>query len=99
MSNRKHVRIEYTLDPAADLDAYKARLARFVASTRAHAAGNEYDAYQHASEPRHFIHIGSFDEAAAAALQRADFFVEYTTAMKRDCEGAVATALLVPVVA
>jgi quinol monooxygenase YgiN len=85
MPNRKIVRIEYAIRPDVDVDEFVGHVNEFVAGLRTHDAGHRYTSYQHAEDPRQFVHIGDFAEDAVPALQAEQFFRRFTAFLRERC--------------
>jgi len=82
MTDRKHVRIEYRVRPDVDLDVLAGLIGDFVAGIANHDASHDYTSYRDAKDPRHFVHVASFQPAALAALQAAPFFQTFTKRLR-----------------
>ena len=82
MSQRQHVRIDYHLRPDADLEAYLAEVARFVANIGKFNASNEYTTYRDAKDPRHFVHVGHFDADVSEPMQTEAWFKTFTAHLR-----------------
>jgi hypothetical protein len=95
--SRKHVRIEYRVRPEVDLDELKRDIATFVAGIAGHRDTSRYSSFQDAKDPRHFVHVGAFDEDAVPSLQRQEFFVHFTQRLRERCEVAPEATMLVKV--
>jgi quinol monooxygenase YgiN len=93
----KHVRIEYRLRDDVDLDSYAAAVTEFVGGIRAHAASSEYTSYRDAKDPRHFVHVGHFDESIVADLQAQAFFQRFTARQREASVAPADVTMLLPV--
>jgi quinol monooxygenase YgiN len=82
MSEQRHVRIEYRVRPDVDLDALTGLIRDFVAGIANNDASHDYTSYRDAKDPRHFVHVASFEPAALAALQAAPFFQTFTKRLR-----------------
>ena len=85
MDRRKIVRIEYTVRPDVDLDEFVTGVNDFVAGLRGHDPGHRYTSYQHAEEPRRFVHIGDFSADAVPGLQAEEFFRRFAGFLRERC--------------
>ena len=74
MTDRKHVRIEYRVRPDVDLDVVSGMIRDFVAGIASHDPSHDYTSYRDVKDPRHFVHVASFEPAALTALQTQAFF-------------------------
>ena len=95
---RRHVRIEYTLKPEIEIDAYKAEVGQFVAGIRADHAGHVYTVYQHEENARRFTHLGSFDADLVPAMQKQPFFQKFTAYLREAAIGGPDVQRVGPVV-
>ncbi|HEV7557376.1 MAG TPA: hypothetical protein VGO00_18040 [Kofleriaceae bacterium] len=77
MTDHKHVRIEYRVRPDADLDVVTGMIRDFVAGIANHDASHDYTSYQDVKDPRHFVHVATFQPAALTALQAQPFFQKF----------------------
>lgn len=96
-AERRHVRIEYRLRDDVDLDAFKQRVAEFVAGLRAHRADSVYTSYQATDDPRRFVHVGDFAADAVPSLQAEPFFRRFSAGMRELCAAGPEVIQLVAV--
>jgi len=80
---RRHVRIEYTLRPEVDVDAYKTAVAQFVRDIHTHAASSAYAVYQHEKDARRFTHLGAFDPEIVPTMQKQAWFETFTAQLRQ----------------
>jgi len=91
----KSIRIEYRIRPDVDLDEVKRGITEFVAGIRAQHPGHRYTSFQHASDPRRFVHVGELVEDAIPALQAEPFFRTFVAFLRERCaSGPDSTSLV-----
>ncbi|MCW3100117.1 MAG: hypothetical protein JWL77_5735 [Chthonomonadaceae bacterium] len=81
----KSVCIQYTIRPDVDLDELKRAITEFVAGINAHDPRHRYTSFQHAEDPRRFVHIGEFVEEAPPTFQEEPFFQHFTAYLRERC--------------
>jgi quinol monooxygenase YgiN len=82
MTDQKHVRIEYHLKDTVDLETYIPLVSAFVANLRKDNATTDYTCYRDLKDPRHFVHVGHFEEAVSAKFQTQPWFKEFTAKLR-----------------
>lgn len=82
---KRNVRIEYRVRDDVDLDELHGKIGEFVAGLRAHDERTSYTSYQDLEDPRHFVHIGEFEEDKLPALQESPFFKAFTATLRERC--------------
>ncbi len=83
--DQQHVRVDYRLRPDVDLDQQKRDIAAFIAGIHAHRVTSRYTSFQDVKDPRHFVHVGTFDADAVASLTQQEFFVAFTKLLRERC--------------
>src|SRR6516164_6032955 len=81
----RYIRIDYTVKPDVDLDQLRAAIAEFVAGMEGHHPEHRYTSFQHATDPRRFIHIGEVVEDVLPDLQQQPFFLHFTGYLREHC--------------
>jgi quinol monooxygenase YgiN len=82
MTDRKHMRLEYRLKDSVDIETYIPLVSAFVANLRKDDASTDYTCYRDLKDPRHFVHVGHFDDAVSTKFQTQAWFQEFTTKLR-----------------
>ena len=94
---RRHVRIEYTLRPEVDIDAYKSAVGQFVRDIHSHHASHAYAVYQHETDARRFTHVGAFDAEIVPAMQKEAWFETFTARLRQSAVNGPDVQMVAPV--
>ncbi|MEO8844056.1 MAG: hypothetical protein ABI591_11445 [Kofleriaceae bacterium] len=95
---RKHMRLEYRLRDDVDVEAYLPLVAEFVTNLRNDHRTTDYTAYRDAKDPRHFVHVGHFDEDVATAFQTQAWFKGFTAKVRERTDSPPDVVMLSPVI-